>query len=63
MIFAIFWSVVLIGPGLLTYLSYQKFLKESHIVMKIIAPIFIFAVSFAVIAFALAIVFVAAFGR
>lgn len=59
----LFWSIILIGPSLITYLSYQKFLREAHILVKIIAPIFIFAVSFAAITFALVIVFVAAFGR
>ena len=47
--YVIFWSIALMGPGLLTYLSYQKFIRETPIIVRIIAPIFIFAVSFAVI--------------
>ena len=46
--------VLLIGPCLLTYLSYQKFIKDKHILIKIITPIFVFFVSFVVLFIALA---------
>jgi hypothetical protein len=45
--------ILLIGPSLLSYLSYQNFIKDAHILIKIIASIFVFAVSFVVILIAL----------
>ena len=45
--------ILLTGSCLLTYLSYRKFIKDGHVLIKIIASIFVFAVSFVVILFAL----------
>lgn len=55
--------IILVGSLLMTYLSYQTLMKEAHILVKLIAPVVVFAVSFVVIFIALLIVGVIPFQR